>query len=256
MTHRSRGRMGANLCAALAMLFAAAGSACRPATGPGQPANTSLAVRIVFVGDSLIHRSAEDYGMLDHVRDDLARRHQGQTIAVVDAGVNGNRIADIRERLDRDVIGLRPGAVVLYWDSDASDVDEAAMTPDEVLTLRAMYESNLRAVANRLVGSGAFVVMSGPTLLGEQPRHRNRKDAQLDAYRAINRRVASSLRISYVDTRRALFARRPPGTPLDVAKGLLTEDGEHLNARGVSVVESLFIQALDGWLRRTAPAMQ
>lgn len=191
--------------------------------------------------------------MLERIRRELVQRHPYRAIEVVDAGVNGNRIADIRERLERDVLALHPGAVVLYWDSDVSDVDESGMTPDEVRTLRAAYERDLRAVASRLLISGAYVVMSGPTLIGEQPRRRNQKDRQLDAYRAINRRIASSLKIDYIDTRRAFFAGRPAGTPADVARGLLTEDGEHLNARGVDVAQSLFVQALDGWLRRKTP---
>jgi lysophospholipase L1-like esterase len=202
----------------------------------------------VFVGDSLVHRSAADHGMLRSVRETLARRHPSHTIEVVDAGINGSRIADIRERLARDVLDLHPHAVVLYWDSDVSDVDETALNASERQTLRAAYEVDLRTVCSRIQASGAYVAMSGPTLIGERPRRRNPKDAELDAYRAINRRIASSLKIPYIDTRRALFARRPAGTPLDVARGLLTEDGEHLNARGVFVVESLFVEALDGWL--------
>ena len=92
--------------------------------------------------------------MLEHIRQALVRRHESETIQVVDAGINGNRIADIRERLDRDVLDLLPGAVVLYWDSDVSDVDETTLKPDKVRQLRVVYETDLRAVASRLrVGS-------------------------------------------------------------------------------------------------------
>jgi lysophospholipase L1-like esterase len=250
----SQDRVPGSICVALALACAAAASACIPATSPRQPDVKPRSVRIVFVGDSLIHRSAEDLGMLEHIQEALARSRERPDIEVVDAGINGNRIADIRARLDRDVIDLHPGAVVLYWDSDVSDVNETGMKPDEVRMLRTAYETDLRAVVSRLTDSGTYVVMSGPTLIGEQPHHRNKKDAQLDAYRAMNRRVASSLKIDYVDTRRAFFAGRPSGTPADVARGLLTQDGEHLNTRGVRIVESLFIRALDRWLRRAVPA--
>jgi lysophospholipase L1-like esterase len=233
-----------------AVVCAAALSACRPATRPTLPSGGAPDARIVFVGDSLVHRSARDHGLLDRIREDLVRSHPSRTFEVVEAGVNGDRIADIRARLERDVLDQRPHAVVLYWDSDVSDVDERKMTRDEVGKVRAAYEADLRVVIHRLVASGAHVVMSGPTLIGERPRRRNEKDGQLDAYRGINRRVASSLKIEYIDTRQAFFAGRPAGAPLDVDHGLLTEDGEHLNDLGAVVVQSLFVRAIDAWLRK------
>jgi lysophospholipase L1-like esterase len=245
--------MVAQVGAALALTCALTAPACLVATRSIPPAPAPGAIRIVFVGDSLVHRSADDHGLLTRIREILAQRHPNQTIEVVDAGVNGNRIADIRERLGQDVLDLHPDAVVLYWDSDVSDVDETTLTSNDRWTLRAAYEADLRTVCSRLLASGAYVAMSGPTLIGERPHRRNGKDAQLDAYRAINRRVASNLKVVYIDTRRAFFQGRPRGTPPDVSRGVLTEDGEHLNARGVGIVESLFVRALDGWLRRADP---
>jgi len=241
--------------AVLALVCAAALSACRPVTRPTLASGGEPDARIVFVGDSLVHRSARDHGLLDRIRESLVRGHPTRTFEIVEAGVNGDRIADIRARLERDVLDQRPNAVVLYWDSDVSDVDERKMTRDDVQTIRAAYEADLRAVIGRLVESGAHVVMSGPTLIGERPRHRNAKDGQLDAYRRINQRVASRLAIEYVDTRQAFFARRPAGAPPDVDRGLLTEDGEHLNDVGVEVAQSLFVSAIDTWLRQP-PALR
>jgi lysophospholipase L1-like esterase len=233
-------------CACAAVVPACNGLAVRPVLRPPGPST----VRIVFVGDSLVHRTAEEHGLLEGIRGDLLRLHPARDFEVLDAGINGNRIADIEARLDRDVIGLRPSAVVLYWDSDVSDVDESRLMPDEVTQTRTTYERNLRTVLVRLQDAGAFVVMSGPAVIGEQPRRRNKKDPQLDAYRAINRRVAASLKVPYVDARRAFFVQRPADTPSTVDRGLLTVDGEHLNRRGADVVRKLFVRALDSWLRR------
>jgi isoamyl acetate esterase len=245
-------RTGRNGSVALTLLLA--GAACLPAcAGRAAPhvAPSLLPVtRIVFVGDSLVHRSASDYGMLDAVRDRLARRFPSRAFEVLDAGVNGDRIADIRQRLEEDVVALRPDAVVLYWDSDVSDVDESDMAPDDVHHLRAAYERDVVAVLERLVASGAYVVMSGPTLLGERPHHGNEKDAQLDFYRDLNRRIAAEAEVRYIDTRRAFQAGRPAGSPATADRGLLTEDGEHLNARGANLAGSMFEFALAAWLRR------
>lgn len=232
------------------VVLVALAAACAPVAAPKVPPDGRPMKRIVFVGDSFVHRSARDHDLLGAIHDELATRHPAYNLDLVDAGVNGNRIADIQGRLDRDVIALRPHAIVLYWDSDISDVNERSMTPAEVREVRTAYERTLRDVASRLVATGAFVIMSGPTLIGERPRGRNPKDSQLDAYRRINRRVASAFGIRYIDTRRAFFAHRPPDMPADVSKGILTEDGEHFNEPGARLIQSLFVDGLDGWLQR------
>jgi lysophospholipase L1-like esterase len=239
--------------AALAVLAALAFGCARQPKPVITPAGAPV-TRIVFVGDSLVHRSASDHGLLDAVRDGLAARFPGRSFEVVDAGNNGDRIADILQRLDEDVLVLNPDAVVLYWDSDVSDVDESAMKPGQIQQVRAAYERDVRTVLQRLLSSGAHVIVSGPTLIGERRHPGNDKDRQLDHYRDLNRRLAANERLQYVDTRRAFQAARPDGAPAGTDHGLLTEDGEHLNAAGAKLAGSLFIGVLESWLQRKMAA--
>lgn len=238
--------------AAISLLLA---TACRPHTGPYQVPAAPSVVRVVFVGDSLVHRSAEAHGLLDGVARELTRRHPALQFELVDAGVNGDTIADIQARLDEDVIALMPAAVVLYWDSDVSEFDESRLSAAAVSARRTDYRRSLSDVVKRLVDTGAHVIVSGPTIIGEAPRGLNPKDPMLDDYRRINRAVARSFNAAYVDTRRAFqaqLARLPPAN--DGAK-LLTEDGEHLNDAGAAEVQKQFVAALDSWLRtRAEPA--
>jgi len=199
--------------------------------------------RIVFFGDSLVHRSNGDHGLLDLVRRGLQVREQGRRFELVEAGHNGDRIADLKKRLRKDVLDLRPSAVVLYWDSDASDVDEAGLAPAQVAAVREAYQRDLGEVLGALEGVGAYVIMTGPTLMGEKPRGQNPKDPQLDAYASLNRSAAARFRARYLDTRR-LFFESAPGAP-----GPLTDDGEHLSARGVGLVAQEVLRALHHWLR-------
>jgi hypothetical protein len=152
----------------LACSTACVSTAGTPRVDPTSPPSST----IVFVGDSLVHRSAQDHGMLATVRAHLARLHPANPLDVIDAGVNGDRIADIRERLDRDVLALKPEAIVIYFDSDVSDVDDVRMTAGARAAVRAAYEQDLRAVLARSMSTGAWVCLSGPTLLGEEPPRR------------------------------------------------------------------------------------
>jgi len=201
--------------------------------------------RIVFFGDSLVHRSNGDHRLLDLVRRGLERRERGRRFELIDAGRNGDRIANLKRRVRKDVVDLRPSAVVLYWDSDASDVDEAGLRPVQLAAVRDAYERDLAEVLEALEQAGAYVIVTGPTLIGEKPRGQNPKDAQLDAYASLNRSVAMRLGALYLDTRRLFFEHdaREAAAPL-------TEDGEHLSAHGARLVAREVSRALRRWLHR------
>jgi lysophospholipase L1-like esterase len=246
MIIRTRNRP--NVCLLAAALGAALAASCARPARPELAPFAAGTTRIVFVGDSLIHRAEADHAMLDAVRGRLAMRHPSLNVEVIDASVSGDRIADISSRLDRDVLSLGPSAVVLFFDSDVSDVNDLRMSPPDRQRHRAAYERDLRDVISRSIAAGARVFLSGPTLIGERPRGANAKDPQLDAYRNINRRVASSLKVTYIDTRKAFFAQRPSDAPARLDRGILTEDGEHLNGRGATVAGDLFVRSLDRWL--------
>jgi lysophospholipase L1-like esterase len=233
----------------LAAAAAACASAVVPAPTPALPPGAPAAERIVFLGDSLVHRSNQDHGLLAGIEADLRQRHPDRRFELVDAGSNGDRIADIAARLERDVLARRPAAVVLYWDSDVSDVDERALDRKERRAVRDAYRRALVDVLTRLVASGAHVIVSGPTLIGERPLGQNPKDPELDAYRALNRAVCRRLHVPYVDTRYAFLSRRPAGVGAEVDKDLFTEDGEHLNDRGTGIVREEIGRALEAWVR-------
>jgi lysophospholipase L1-like esterase len=212
--------------------------------------------RVVFVGDSLVNRSDRDHGLLDQVRTALARTHPGVALDLVNAGANGDCIGDIRARLAEDVLALRPAVVVLYWDSDAADAEDAGESAARSLTLRATYERDLAAVLARLREATPHVIVSGPTLLGERPHGRNPKDHVLDAYAEINRRVSHAHHATWVDTRSAAFAwLHDNARDRDRESGRLTEDGEHLSAAGTELVAGEMAAAIGHWLtgRATTP---
>jgi len=238
------------LCGLVAWLGVAA-VACAHAV-PAAPPGVE---RVVFVGDSLVNRSDRDHGLLDAVRRALAASHPGTAVDLVNAGVNGDCIADIRARLSEDVLALRPAAVVLYWDSDAADVEAARESPASARALRAAYERDLAAVLAALEGATLHVIVAGPTLLGERARGLNPKDAVVDAYAEINRRLSHAYHATWIDTRQAAFhwlqANR---SDRERDSGRLTEDGEHLNEEGTKLVAAEMASAIGRWLSgRAAP---
>ena len=215
-------------------------AACVPLHRPSPPG----VERIVFLGDSLVSRSEQEHHLLERVAERVHDARPSLALDVVDAGVSGNCIADIRARL-KDVLALAPSVVVLYWDSDAADVEGASDPPARVGLLRSAYERDLGLVLDALKAITPRVVVSGPTLMGERPHGRNAKDHVLDAYAEINGRLCRSHHATWVDTRRAAFRwLRHNGGAARRDAGRLTEDGEHLSAAGVSLVADRLAWAL------------
>jgi lysophospholipase L1-like esterase len=228
----------------------AACTSCAPAVGVAPPG----VERVVFVGDSLVSRSDRDHALLARVRRALGRSHPAVALDLVDAGVNGDCIADIRARLGADVLALRPAVVVLYWDSDAADVEDEKVSNARSAALRSAYARDLGAVLATLRDATRHVIVSGPTLLGERPHGRNPKDHVLDAYAEINHRLAREHDAAWVDTRRAAFRWLTGQSEAgNRARGRLTEDGEHLNDAGTELVAEEMAAAIGHWLSAREP---
>ena len=148
--------------------------------------------------------------MADQVAAALRELHPEVAFEIICKANNGERIEHLRARMDRDVMPLRPDAVVLYWGSDCN-VKESLMTTEQIKILRANFERNVRYVLQTLLSYGAHVIMTGPTLLGERPHGQNQDDGKVDAYRRMNKRIAAEVGVEYIDTRAAFFAAIPQG---------------------------------------------
>lgn len=202
--------------------------------------------RVVLFGDSLINKPFNWYDFGDMIRSRLPEN----PTEFINEGQNGNTILSMRNRLD-SALAHDGDAVIMFWDSDVSDIDETVLTYEEVVELRARYVANLRYVVNATLNypTVRFLAIAGPGLLGEgpillSPRFRG-KDPMLDAYLALNEAVAAEFGVPYINARHALQNALPSFWPLN--RWYVTIDGEHLNLRGTAVIADLFATALRQW---------
>ena len=86
------------------------------------------------------------------------------------------------------------------------------------------------------------VSVGGPSLYGELPRGQNQRDDIFEAYMSINADVCRLYNISFLRTRDIFFNHLP--ADWNEHQGYLTQDGEHPNARGAQLMQSIFIDAL------------
>jgi hypothetical protein len=208
--------------------------------------------KVVLFGDSLIKYPEIYYGLTDSIRETLFDVRPVQLFVEAEFG---QKVLDLKHALLAGSVSKhRPDAVIMFWDSDV-DLDESSMTSSEVEQLRATYISNLEFVVSSLASTVKYVAVAGPAVLGEgrfwfmpnTDRFRE-KPPMLDDYRIMNKDLAEKYNASYIDIRQA-FLDYIPRSQL-VYKWCVTDDGEHPNIRGATIVARLFAETINGWLSR------
>ena len=164
------------------------------------------------------------------------------------------------DRVDSVLAETKPQAVILYWDSDCSDIDEYHLHPSEKKALREKYRANLLKVGLKILAQGSLLAIAGPGLLGEGPRNLDsyfykqgqsnyyNKLGMLNDYRVINEDVALQLKgVPYIDIRKAFLDALPANWLYN--SGCITADGEHPNNFGAIIEANLFSYIINQWLR-------
>ena len=198
--------------------------------------------RIVFFGDSITQLGDQPKGYVALIRSSLVRTRPGAE--VVNAGISGNKVTDLLQRLDRDVLAKRPAAVFIYI--GINDVWHWAL-PNLRGTPPEQFESGLKEIISRIQAQGARVVLCTPSVIGEKRNGANPQDAELDRYAAISRRVAAGAGVELCDLRAAFVAYLGVNNPGDEEKGILTGDRVHLNDAGNKLVAEVLLKEIAHW---------
>eukprot|EP01041_Mallomonas_annulata_P004021 gene4021-8007_t len=201
---------------------------------------------VVLLGDSLIN---VPYSYSD-LAGKLARDLPNFQFGISNNGENSDKILDIKDRLFPILLNIKAITgvqerisnaasnkiskviVILFWDSDISDIDEVGLSSDEINTLRINYENNLISVTQDILNIGAYMAMSGPGTLPNPA-----KTDMLEAYKAINMKVANSFNMPYIDLRTAFLNELAAGRSC-------TSEGEHPNDHGAEIMAQIFTTIL------------
>lgn len=195
--------------------------------------------RIIFLGDSITEEGDEAGGFVTIVREAVAKRHPDLNIEIVGAGISGDRVGDLLERLDRDVIQKKPTKVIVYIGiNDVWNLPAGTGTPiDE-------FGGGLRRVVDEIRAADAEVVLCTASVIGEKTNGSNELDEELDKYCEISRQVARDKQVELVDLRRQFLQQLKQINPEQDVQGHLTTDGVHLNPAGNKFVARQMLAAL------------
>lgn len=216
---------------------------------------------IVLLGDSLVNRPYIYHDMKNKIMKFLISRFitiNDNDISILNYGIDGNKIFEIFRRTENMLVEANPDAVILYWDSDISDIDESILSNDEISALRSFFYQNVTMTCEMILKFKANIslAVAGPSVLGEGgllPLKYQNKISMLNDYRNINQRVCSELGIPYIDMRSGFL--NDIGNSYYYFKYFHTVDGEHPNDRGTLVESSLFASQINFWMMNYSSAL-
>ncbi|MBI2427367.1 MAG: G-D-S-L family lipolytic protein [Ignavibacteriales bacterium] len=199
--------------------------------------------RIVFFGDSITELGLKPNGYVSIVRDSL--KSFGSNAEIIGAGISGNKVTDLQQRLEKDVLAKKPSIVVVYigindvWHFQFVDRGLTGTSKEEFKTI-------LTGIVATIQSTGATVILCTPSVVGEKKDGTNDLDPMLDEYSEISRTVARERNTVLLDLRKEFLTYLTAHNPSNAEKNILTYDGVHLNDAGNKFVAGLMIGALDG----------
>ena len=131
---------------------------------------------IVFFGDSITDcgrnrdaipgsEAGWGHGYVQIIAETLSAQKPELRMQFTNKGISGNRIYDLEERLESDVLSLRPELVSILIGINDVWREFDSNTPSPLEDFRASY----RRILERVVGAGCELVLLDPFLLHTKP---------------------------------------------------------------------------------------
>jgi lysophospholipase L1-like esterase len=197
------------------------------------PAPLKKGDRIVFLGDSITAAAVRPQGFITLIKESIAATHPDLGIETFGAGISGNKVPNLQKRLEKDVLAKKPTIVFIYI--GINDVWHWKKNKEGEMvggTTKEVFESGLKEIIGKIKDAGGRVIMCTATVIGEKNDGSNERDAMLEEYCAISRKVATDTGSQMVDLRKAFIDHLKANNPDNLGKGILTGDGVHLNPAG------------------------
>jgi lysophospholipase L1-like esterase len=231
-----------------ALLLAAASLSVAAAAQPDRTEGAAMAKprTILCLGDSITRGErpgvAAEETFCAIVQRELSRGLG--PLAVINAGVGGQRTDEAVQRLERDVIGPKPDLVTVMYGTNDAAVNQGDSEPRLALP---QYKANLERIVRGLRAAGITPVLMTPIPLGQRfdymawsPYKEHGPNWVMRPYVHAVREVALALDVPLVDHFAVWSERRLMGEDLDA----LMTDGCHPNPAGHEAIAAAMLPVL------------
>ncbi len=198
--------------------------------------------RVVFIGDSITWWGIGEgetigTGYVRLLHDYLKVSYPERDFEIFNKGISGNRVTDLAERWEQDVISLRSDIVSIsigindVWRQvDSPEIDQ--VYPEK---FEGIYDSLLKNVSEK---TNASIILMEPTIIGEDVQSLG--NTLLKPYIESVHRLADKYSATLVPTHQAFieFLESSNENPLTI-------DGVHMNSMGNMLMAKTWIQAAE-----------
>lgn len=184
---------------------------------------------VVSLGDSItrgVRQGVTDKGTFSWYLQEMLQK-QIPDLQVRNVGIGGERTDQGLNRLDKDVLALKPQIVLIMYGHNDSYIDVGAKQPR---ISKQQYADNLRQLIDRIRQANAKPILMTPPAYsaGNKNGIGNDPDILLEDYAAAVREVAKELNVPLIDHYALWRKRRDAGEEIRD----LTTDGYHPNPAG------------------------
>ncbi|WP_096438779.1 SGNH/GDSL hydrolase family protein [Alteribacter populi] len=203
--------------------------------------------KILFIGDSITDcgrledQDGLGYGYVRLLHDYLVTTYPSTSFQIVNVGISGNRIIDLAERWQSDVIDHQPDFVSIsigindVWRQlDRPEMEQ--VTPEEYHQIYVELLTKVRGQTN------AKIFLMEPTIIGEDTDSTGNK-MLLDYVEIVNK-VAEQFEETVIPTHKAFNQYLQ-----SKANHQLTTDSVHMNSMGNMLIATTWLRAVEDQLR-------
>ncbi|KLV25736.1 G-D-S-L family lipolytic protein [Niallia circulans] len=196
--------------------------------------------RFVFIGDSITHagkmedREGIGYGYVRYIKDYFTINQPEALPSIVNKGINGNRITDLEQRWEADVLSLRPDLVSISI--GINDVWRQLDQPQ----LEQVTPAKFSTIYNRLLEkvkkeTNASIFLMEPTVIEEAIEAEG--NILLKDYVSVIHHIAAKYAAVVVPTHQVFMEYLQKQN-----HQVLTTDGVHMNSAGNMLMAQTWLQ--------------
>jgi lysophospholipase L1-like esterase len=187
--------------------------------------------KVLFFGDSITNQGMRRNGYITLLSRLIKQEVEEEKFDLIGAGVDGNKVGDLLQRVEADVLSRGPDIVVVFI--GVNDVwHKQTGIGTEIDTFETSYE---RLIEKLKVGRSKIILCT-LAVIGEKVDESNKFDEDLMSYNEVIKNIAYSNDFPLIDLRQAFINYNLANNLENKEAGILTTDGVHLNDEGNELV--------------------
>lgn len=187
--------------------------------------------RIICFGDSITEQGNRGLGYVKKLIGFLQTEGLSEKYEIIGSGIGGNKVTDLYDRMAEDILSKGAEIVIIYI-----GINDVWHKLQHKGTEEAAFTTTYELIIEKMTASGIKLVLCTPSIIGELNNNQNLQDEDLNRYANVVRSLADQYNLPLVDLRKAFLDYDLIHNIENVAEGILTTDGVHLNEAGNQLV--------------------